>query len=247
MSKLAIITGGSRGLGAAMVEKLGDMGFNVVLNYVSPSSEKLCDELIEKLREKGVDGLAVQGNVGEFEDCKKIVEAAVEKFGKKIDVLINNAGVTNNASFHEMDPADYTRLMNINLMSALHMCRNVLPYMVEASEGGLIINMSSVGGLMGVAKQGDYCASKAGLIGLTRGLAMEYGPQKIRVNAICPGMIWTDMLRGVNQDEVQALKNYIPIGEIGEVEAISSAMEFLINNDYMTGQFVSPNGGLVMP
>lgn len=245
MAKTAIVTGGSRGIGAAMVKKLGEMGFNVVLNYVSDSSKKLCDDLIEELKGMGVDGIAVQADVAKFDACKTIVEEAVKAFGPQIDVLINNAGVTNNASFHEMDPSDYEWLINVNLMSALHMCRNTIPHMLEA--GGCIINMSSVGGLMGVANQADYCASKSGLIGLTRGLAMEYGRQKIRVNAICPGMIWTDMLRGVNQDEVQALAQYIPMGTIGEVEAISSAMEYLITNDYTTGQFVSPNGGLVMP
>ena len=110
-----------------------------------------------------------------------------------------------------------------------------------------MINTSSIGGLMGVANQADYCASKAGLIGMTRALAMEFGKQHIRFNCICPGMIWTDMLRSVNQDEVAALKMGIPMGEIGDVEDIAVAMEFLIKDKYMTGQYVSPNGGIYMP
>ena len=110
-----------------------------------------------------------------------------------------------------------------------------------------VMLIMSIGGLMGVANQADYCASKAGLIGMTRALAMEFGKQHIRFNCICPGMIWTDMLRGVNQDELQALAATIPMGKIGDVEDISGAMEFLINNKYMTGQYVSPNGGIFMP
>lgn len=245
--KTAIVTGGSRGIGAAMVYRLGELGYNVVINYNSDSSKQLCDEIKEKIEAGGKSKVAtIQADVSTYESCKKIVDFAVETFGKQVDVLVNNAGVTNNMAFHEMDHKDYEWLMNINLMSNLHMCRLVLPYMVE-NKSGNIINISSVGGLMGVAYQGDYCASKSGVIGLTRSLAMEYGKLGIRINAIAPGMIWTDMLRGVDQDQVAALKQSIPLGEIGEVEEIASTMEFLIKSNYMTGQTVSPNGGLVMP
>ena len=137
-------------------------------------------------------------------------------------------------------------VLETNLISAFHMCHFVVPYMVKA-ESGCVVSTSSIGGLMGVANQADYCASKAGLIGMTRALAMEFGKQGIRFNCICPGMIWTDMLRGVNQDEVAALKQGIPMGEIGDVEDIALALEFLIRDKYMTGQYVSPNGGIYMP
>ncbi len=245
--KTAIVTGGSRGIGEAMVCRLGELGYNVVINYNSDSSKVLCENIAENL--KGVCNVnvaTIQADVASFEGCKKIVDFAVETFGPRVDLLVNNAGVTNNKAFHEMDPADYEWLMNINLMSNLHMARLVLPYMVEQKSGN-IINISSVGGLMGVAYQGDYCASKSGVIGLTRALAMEYGKMGIRVNAIAPGMIWTDMLRGVDQDQVTALKQSIPMGEIGDVSEIAATMEFLIKSTYMTGQTVSPNGGIVMP
>lgn len=244
--KTAIVTGGSRGIGEAMVCRLGELGYNVVINYNSDSSKALCDNISEKLKcDCKVNVALVQADVSTYEGCKKIVDHAVETFGARVDLLINNAGVTNNKAFHEMDHKDYEWLMNINLMSNLHMSRLVLPYMVEQKSGN-IINISSVGGLMGVAYQGDYCASKSGVIGLTRALAMEYGKFGIRVNSIAPGMIWTDMLRGVDQDQVNALKQSIPMGEIGDVEEIASTMEYLIKSTYMTGQTVSPNGGIVM-
>jgi len=247
MSKLAIITGGSRGIGEAMSMKLGEMGYNVVINYRSNSSKALTDAIVEKLKATyGVEALAVQADVSKYEDCEKLVKAAVERFGEKIDVLINNAGITNNAPFTELPLEKYMSVIETNLLSAFHMCHFVVPYMVKANEG-CVISTSSIGGLMGVANQADYCASKAGLIGMTRALAMEFGKQNIRFNTICPGMIWTDMLRGVNQDEVKALAMAIPQGKIGDVEDIAGAMEFLIKNQYMTGQYVSPNGGIIMP
>ena len=245
--KTAIITGGSRGIGEAMTMKLGEMGYNVVINYRSDSSKALAEALIEKLQSQyGVKGAAFQADVSKYEDCEKLVASAVETFGEKIDVLITNAGITNNAQFCDLPREKYMAVLETNLISAFHMCHFVVPYMVKAGEG-CVISTSSIGGLMGVANQADYCASKSGLIGMTRALAMEFGKQNIRFNCICPGMIWTDMLRGVNQDEVAALAQAIPMGKIGDVADIAGAMEFLIKNEYMTGQYVSPNGGIYMP
>ncbi len=127
------------------------------------------------------------------------------------------------------------------------MCHLSLPYMVDLEEGASIVNTSSIGGLMGVANQGDYCAAKSGVIGLTRALALEFASRKVRVNAIAPGMIMTDMLRGVNQDELNALAGTIPLGYIGDVSDISGCMEYIIKATYLTGQVISPNGGIIMP
>lgn len=246
MAKLAIVTGGSRGLGRAMVLRLGEMGYNVVMNYVSDSSRKECEKNLEELRKMGVDGAYVQADASKFESCEKVVNTAVEKFGNKIDVLVNNAGVSNNAEFYKQDPSDYEWLVGVNLLSVMHMTRNVLPYMVEAEEGN-IINISSIGGLMGVVNQADYCATKSGILGFTRALALEYADRNIRINAICPGMIATDILKGVNQDELSALAATIPLGKIGEPECVAGAMQYLIENDYTTGTYLTPNGGIHMP
>jgi len=243
----AIITGGSRGLGEGMVLKLAKMGYNVVLNFVSDRSKEKAYALVQKIKiEYGVDGLAIQADVGDYEECKKLVDAAIDKFGNKIDVLVNNAGIDNNLSFLKLTPEKYTRLINVNLMSYIHCCHLVMPYMVEAKEG-CIVNISSIGGLMGVAEQVDYCAAKSGVIGLSRGLAVEFGKSNIRVNTIAPGMIWTDMLRGADQAAVAVLKQGIPLGEIGEVDDISGCLEYLVTAKYVTGQTISPNGGILMP
>lgn len=243
----AIVTGGSRGIGRSIVKRLAKMGFNVVVDFISDSSKGLADDLILEIeKEYGVHGLAVRADVAEYEKCKRIVDAAVEKFGPKIDVLVNNAGIGHNLSFLEMTPEQYTRLINVNLMGCLHCSHLVLPYMVEAKEG-CIINISSIGGMTGISRQADYCAAKSGVIGLTRGLAIEFGPYNIRVNNIAPGMIWTDMLRKADQGALDMRKKAVPLGGIGEVEDISQCVEYLIRAKYVTGQTISPNGGILMP
>jgi len=247
MNKTAIVTGGSRGLGKAMVIKLASMGYNVVVNFVSDRSRVKTDELIAQIeKEYKVKGLSAQGDVSDYNTCKLIVDAAVNKFGSKIDILVNNAGIDNNLSFLKIKPEQYIRLIGINLLSYLHMAHLVLPYMADANEG-CIVNIASIGGMMGVAEQADYCAAKSGIIGFTRGLAVEFGAKNIRVNCIAPGMIWTDMLKECDQTALAALKKTVPLGEIGDVEDIAGCLEYLVNAKYMTGQTVSPNGGILMP
>ncbi len=250
MAKTAIITGGSRGIGEGMSLKLGELGYNVVINYRSESSKALSDNIAEKVKkEYGVDTLVVRADVSKYEDCEALVKAAVDKFGDKIDVLVNNAGITNNSNWIDIKKEDYERVINTNLMSFLHMTHLVLPYMVNHSSKDnqcCIVNTSSIGGMIGVVNQADYCAAKAGVIGLTRALAMEFAGRGVRVNAIAPGMIMTDMLRGVNQDELNALAATIPQGYIGDVPDISGALGYILTASYLTGQTISPNGGIVV-
>lgn len=246
MGKTAIITGGSRGLGGAMTHRLGELGYDVVINYRSESSKVLSDNLAQELAEKyDVKTLVVRADVSKYEDCEALVKTAVEQFGGKIDALINNAGITNNCNFIDITREKYTAVIETNLMSLLHMCHLALPYMVDHDSN--IVNISSVGGLVGVVNQVDYCAAKSGVIGLTRALAMEFASRKVRVNAIAPGMIMTDMLRGVNQDELKALAATIPQGFIGDASDIAGCMAYILTAPYVTGQTISPNGGFVMP
>ena len=245
MGKNAIITGGSRGIGEAMALKLGELGYNVAINYRSDSSKKLTEDLVEKIQsEYGIEAIAVQADVSKFEDCKRLVETAIDTFGDKIDALINNAGITNNCNFIDLEPEAYEAVINTNLVSMMHMCHLTLPYMVDHDSS--IVCTASVGGLTGVINQADYCAAKTGVIGLVRALALEYAPSKVRVHAIAPGMIMTDMLRGVNQDELNALASPIPLDRIGDVEDISDALEYILGAGYLTGQVISPNGGFVL-
>ncbi|MGI6046002.1 MAG: SDR family NAD(P)-dependent oxidoreductase [Eggerthellaceae bacterium] len=249
--KIAVITGGSRGLGAAMSRRLGKLGYNLALNYVSPSSKDKAEAILEELAEAyQTEGIAVQADVSTYEGCKKLVDATVERFGDNIDVLVNNAGVTNNCNWIDIEHEAYERVIATNLMSDLHMTHLVLPHMVNHSDNNenqcVICSTSSVGGLTGVINQADYCASKSGVIGLTRALALEYAGKGIRVNSIAPGMIMTDMLRGVNQDELNALAATIPEGYIGDPEDIAGALEYILTAPYLTGQVISPNGGFVL-
>lgn len=246
MKKTAIITGGSRGIGEAMTLKLGEMGYNVAINYHSPSSKVLTENLVEKLKEEyQVEAIAVKADVSQYEECDKLVSTAIDKFGHTIDVLVNNAGITNNCNFIDITKEQYTKVICTNLMSMMHMCHLALPYMIDHDSS--IINTASIGGLIGVINQADYCAAKSGVIGFTRALAMEFAARKVRVNAIAPGMIMTDMLRSVNQDELKALAAGIPQGYIGEPSDISGAMAYILTAPYLTGQTISPNGGFVMP
>ena len=250
MAKTAIITGGSRGIGEALSLKLGELGYNVVINYRSDSSKALSDAIAKKLEEKyHVEALVVKADVSRYEDCAALVQAAVDRFGDKIDVLVNNAGITNNCNWIDITHEAYERVIATNLMSFLHMTHLVLPYMVNHSDKDnqcCIVNTSSVGGLTGVINQADYCASKSGIIGLSRALALEFASRGVRVNVIAPGMIMTDMLRGVNQDELSALAATIPEGYIGDVSDIAGALEYLLTAPYVTGQIISPNGGFVL-
>ncbi|MBR0038437.1 MAG: 3-oxoacyl-ACP reductase FabG [Lachnospiraceae bacterium] len=250
MGKVSIITGGSRGIGEAMALKLGELGYNVVINYRSDSSKVLSDNLAAKInKDYGVETLVVKADVSKYEDCENLVKSTVEKFGDKIDVLVNNAGVTNNCNWIDIKREQYENVINTNLMSFLHMTHLVLPYMINHSSKDsqcCIVNTSSVGGLTGVINQADYCASKSGIIGLTRALALEFAGRGVRVNAIAPGMIMTDMLRGVNQDELKALASTIPEGFIGDVSDIAGALSYILTAPYLTGQIISPNGGFVL-
>ena len=245
MAKNALITGGSRGLGRAMALRLGELGYNVAINYRSDSSKQITEELVEEIKsEYGVEAIAVQADVSKFEDCKKLVDTTIETFGDTIDALVNNAGITNNCNFIDLQPEEYERVINTNLVSMMHMSHLALPYMVDRDTA--IVCTASVGGMTGVINQADYCAAKTGVIGLVRALALEFAPRKVRVNAIAPGMIMTDMLRGVNQDELNALAATIPIGRIGDVEDIAGALGYILEAGYLTGQVISPNGGFVL-
>ncbi len=245
MAKNAIITGGSRGLGRAMALKLGELGYNISINYRSDSSKQITEDLVEEIKkEYGVEAIAVQADVSKFEDCKKLVDTTIETFGDTIDALVNNAGITNNCNFIDLQPEEYERVINTNLVSMMHMSHLALPYMVDRET--CIVCTASVGGMTGVINQADYCAAKTGVIGLVRALALEFAPRKVRVNAIAPGMIMTDMLRGVNQDELNALAATIPLGKIGDVSDIAGALGYILEAPYLTGQVISPNGGFVL-
>ena len=242
----AVVTGGARGLGAAMAEQLAREGYDVVINYVSDRSTPVAQELAERLkRQYGVGALPFQGDVSSYDTCRAMFDAGIAAFGDKVAVLINNAGIQSNKPFQEIEPAAYQRLIGIELLGAMHCTHIALPYMQKA-RNGCIINISSVCALYGQALQSDYDAAKAALIGFARGIANENAQNNIRVNCIAPGLIATDMVAGLSEEQVEAYRLTIPLQRLGTPEDISECMSYIVNATYLTGQVISPNGGVAM-
>lgn len=242
----AVVTGGARGLGAAMAEQLAREGYDVVINYVSDRSTPVAQQLADRLKQEyGVGALPFQGDVSSYDTCRAMFDAGIAAFGDKVAVLINNAGIQSNKPFQEIEPAAYQRLISIELLGAMHCTHIALPYMQKA-HNGCIINISSVCALYGQALQSDYDAAKAALIGFSRGIANENAKNNIRVNCIAPGLIATDMVAGLPEEQVEAYRLTIPLQRLGTPEDISECMSYIVNATYLTGQVISPNGGVAM-
>lgn len=242
MQKIAIVTGSSRGIGKEIVKTLAREGIKVIANY--NKSEEQMQELKEELKKENIEIDVVQADVSKKEEVKKIVKYTLDKYNK-IDILINNAGISEYKLFTDETDEDWNRIINTNLYSAFAMCREVVPNMVHRKEG-CIINISSIWGMVASSYEVLYSISKAGMDGLTKGLAKELGPSNIRVNSIAPGSINTDMNNDLTKDELMKLQNDIPLGRIGETSDIAKCVKWLLEDQYTTGQIISINGGWVI-
>lgn len=240
--KTVIVTGGSRGIGAAIVEKLARSGHQVVLNY--HNSKEKAEEIKTKLKKEKIKIEIYKADVSKREEAKKLINFTREKF-KTIDVLINNAGIDQTKLFTEITDEDWNRILENNLNSAFYCTQEVLPAMLKKQEG-CIINISSIWGITGGSCEVAYSVSKAGMDGMTKALAKELGPSNIRVNSIAPGIIMTDMNAGYTAMELEEIKKEIPLGTIGKPEDIAKCVEWLIEDNYTTGQIISPNGGWII-
>lgn len=240
--KTAIVTGASRGIGAAIAVKLASMGMNIAAIYASSSTaaEEICEKCIS---EYGVQARAYKCDVADFNMVKDTVAAVKSDFGS-INVLINNAGVTRDGLVATMSEADFDKVLDTNLKGAFNMIRHCTRPFI-AAKGGVIINISSIAGLIGNAGQANYAASKAGLIGLTKSVAKELASRSIRCNAIAPGFIRTDMTGNIDPD-TNKLSAMIPMGRFGSPEDVADAAAFLINAGYITGEVLRVDGGLAM-
>lgn len=245
MKGFAIVTGGSRGLGAAMVRQLAREGYDVVINYVSDRSGAIASALAEEVKkEYGVGAITYQGDISSYQNCKNMVEKGVEAFGEKVAVLINNAGIASARRFDESTPEQYENLVNIELLGSMHCTHVVLPYM-EKEKGGNIIFITSVAGLSGGGKP-DYSACKAGMHGFMRSLVREVSEYGIRVNCIAPGAIKTEIFNSYTEEQQAVFVSGIPLKHFGKPQDIADAMSYIINANYVTGQIISPNGGSAM-
>ena len=238
--KNVFITGSSRGIGLAIAHKFASLGANVVLN----SRGEISEELLAEFKPYGVKVLAISGDVSDFADAKRMVDQAIEELGS-VDVLVNNAGITQDTLMLKMTEEDFEKVLKINLTGAFNMTQAVLKQMIKAREGA-IINMSSVVGLMGNVGQANYAASKAGLIGFTKSVAREVANRNVRVNAIAPGMIESDMTAVLSDKVKDAMLAQIPMKQFGQAEQVAEVTAFLASQDYLTGQVIAIDGGLTM-
>ncbi len=238
--RTAVVTGGSRGIGAAVAKELASRGANVAILYAG--NTEAAESVAEQCRKLGVQSQVWQCNVADPASVKQVIGEVRTTFGN-IDILVNNAGITKDGLIATMKPEQFNAVLDVNLRGAFHTIRQVVPGMMRG-RFGRIVNISSIAGLMGNAGQANYAASKAGLIGLTKSVARELASRGITCNAVAPGFIRTDMTQAF--DETEGLANTIPVGRMGNPEDVAKAVAFLIESDYITGEVLRVDGGLAM-
>ena len=237
VNKVVVVTGSSRGIGANIVKTLAKKGYRVILNY--NKSENYAQNVQKEL----INVEIYKADVSKKAEAVSLINFAIEKYGK-IDVLINNAGISQSKLFTDLTDEDWNNIINSNLNSAFFCSREAAKNMIH-NKSGLIINISSIWGITGASCEVAYSTSKAALNGFTKALAKELGPSNIRVNAIAPGIINTDMNNYLSNEELESIKEEIPLERIGETIDISKCVEWLIEDNYTTGQIISINGGWV--
>ena len=238
MTLTCLITGSSRGIGLAIAHHLAAKGHRVILNSRSP----IAPEVLAQFEGYEQPVLQATGDISQFDVAKQLVDDLYDQ-GVQVDVLVNNAGITRDGLVMRMSEEDFNAVIQTNLNGCFNMCRHLTPRLLK-QKGGRIINMTSVVGVMGNAGQVNYAASKAGMIGLTKSLAREVASRGITVNAIAPGFIETDMTDQLSDRVKEAMLGQIPLKRFGQVEHIAQTVDFLIDNDYITGQGIEVNGGL---
>ena len=242
MEKVAVVTGGSRGIGKAIVEALARKNVKVIANY--NQSEEKAKKLKEELEKENIEIDIFKADVSKREEVKKMIDYTIKKYGK-IDILINNAGIDQEKMFQDITDEDWNNVMKVNLYSVFCTTQEVISYMIT-QKNGCIINISSIYGINGGSCAVAYSATKAGIDGMTKALAKELGPSNIRVNAIAPGIVDTDMCKNFTKEEIENIKEEIPLERIGKVEDISKCINWLIDDNYTTGQIISINGGWII-
>lgn len=242
-AKTVIVTGGNTGIGKEICLQFGKEKNNVVVNYIF--DEEAANQVVSDIKAAGGDAIAVFGDVTKFDDCANIVDQGVKAFGK-VDVLVNNSGITRDGLMMRMSEEDFDKVIDVNLKGTWNMCKSVTRHMMK-NRSGNIINISSVVGIMGNAGQANYVASKAGVIGLTKTLAKEFGSRGVRVNAVAPGFIETKMTEVLAEEVREGYMAQVPLRKFGKPVDIANACLFLASDKaaYITGQVLSVNGGMI--
>lgn len=239
VNKVVVVTGGSRGIGAEIVKTLANENYKVVLNY--NNSKEQAEKIQQELLEQGKEIEIIKADVSKREETEKLIQFAINKFNK-IDVLINNAGISQEGLFTDVTEEEWQKIINTNLNSVFYCNQQALKYMIQEQQG-CIINISSIWGETGASCEVAYSTTKAAINGMTKALAKEVGPSNIRVNAIAPGIIDTDMNRNLTNEELEQIKEQIPLNKIGKALDIAKCVKWLIEDEYTTGQIISINGG----
>jgi len=242
--KIAVVTGGARGIGRGIALELARRGARVVVNYHSRADA--AEEVVQLIKQAGGDAIAAQADVSQTEAAPQLIKAALD-FGGRLDILVNNAGTTRDMLLAMMSESDWDTVIATNLKSAYNCSKAALKPMMR-QKYGRIINITSVAGIAGNAGQTNYSASKAGLIGFTKALAKEVGPRQITVNAVAPGFIPTDLTSTLPKDLLDAAVKLTPLGRLGAIEDVAYAVAFLASDEaaYITGQVLTVDGGMVM-
>lgn len=264
LRRVAIVTGASRGIGAAIAQRLALEGYSVVLNYASDGSTEaacaLCAELSDFADTEAQESLAleveqaaepqrfiaVQADVSRFDEAKRLINEVKQQFGR-IDVLVNNAGITRDGLVARMKEEDFDAVIDVNLKGTFNCCKAATKIMMK-QRSGRIVNMSSVVGVSGNAGQANYAASKAGVIGITKSLSRELAPRNVTVNAVAPGFIETDMTDALSDKQREAISSRIACGRLGQPEDVANLVKFLASDEagYITGQVICIDGGMAL-
>lgn len=244
MNKVAFITGGTRGIGRQIAITLAENGYDIAVNYRTNSNAIIT--LKEEVERNNVKFIAVQGDVSKYEDTENMINEIIRQY-TRIDVLVNNAGVTKDTLLMRMKKEDFEDVININLVGTFNVTKNVITYMMK-QKNGRIINISSVVGISGNAGQANYAASKAGIIGFTKSLAKEVGSRNILVNAVAPGFIETQMTDVLKEEVKEEISKTIPLKRTGKPIDVANVVKFLASEDssYITGQVINVDGGMLM-
>ncbi len=240
--RIVIVTGGNRGIGAAISCRFATNGDIIAINY--NSGKVAAEALVEEIKAGGAEAFAIQANISKSEDAKRLINEVVERYGR-VDILVNNAGISKSTMLMLYNEADWDALIDINLKGVFHLCKNVSRQMFD-QKSGVIINISSLSGVTGLAGEAPYSATKGGLIAFTRSLAKELAPFGIRVNCVAPGAIDTAMLAEIPESEQEKLKKIIPLGRFGLPDEVAGVVEFLASPaaSYITGETIVVSGGL---